>query len=172
MVGRINGRFASPGYDPIHYISQNLDSDGSPRSIARPTIALVTPLRDGMNLVAKEFVASRADGDGVLILSEFAGAAAELTDALLVNPYDQDSVASDHPPRPRNARGGAPGTDGRPSRAGPGPRRASLGARVRECAAARSSTGRLGTRAWSRREHPGGDRAGHPFARTRRRVDT
>ena len=94
MVGRINGRFASPGHDPIHYISQNLESEGLAAFYRAASIALVTPLRDGMNLVAKEFVASRADGDGVLILSEFAGAAAELTDALLVNPYDQDGVAT------------------------------------------------------------------------------
>jgi trehalose 6-phosphate synthase/phosphatase len=94
MVGRINGRFASPGHDPIHYITQNLDSDRLAAFYRAASIALVTPLRDGMNLVAKEFVASRADGDGVLILSEFAGAAAELTDAMLVNPYDQDAVAT------------------------------------------------------------------------------
>src|SRR5688500_8657829 len=54
---------------------------------------LVTPLRDGMNLVAKEFVATRVDEDGVLVLSEFAGAADELGDALIVNPYDIDAVA-------------------------------------------------------------------------------
>ena len=53
-------------------------------------VMLVTPLRDGMNLVAKEFVASRTDGDGVLVLSEFAGAAWELPEALQVNPYDID----------------------------------------------------------------------------------
>jgi trehalose 6-phosphate synthase/phosphatase len=94
MVGRINGRFATPGYDPIHYISQNLDSERLTAFYRAATIALVTPLRDGMNLVAKEFVASRGDGDGVLVLSEFAGAAAELTDALIVNPYDLDSVAA------------------------------------------------------------------------------
>ncbi len=56
-------------------------------------VMLVTPLRDGMNLVAKEFAASRIDEDGVLVLSEFAGAADELTDALLVNPYDIDGTA-------------------------------------------------------------------------------
>lgn len=94
MVGRINGRFASPGHDPIHYISQNLDSERLAAFYRAASIALVTPLRDGMNLVAKEFVACRTDGDGVLILSEFAGAAAELTDALMVNPYDLDSVAT------------------------------------------------------------------------------
>ena len=57
-------------------------------------MALLTPLRDGMNLVAKEYVASRPDNDGVLILSEFAGAAEEMTDALLVNPYDLDQIAA------------------------------------------------------------------------------
>ncbi len=93
-VGRINGRFASPGHDPIHYISQNLNSERLAAFYRAASIALVTPLRDGMNLVAKEFVATRHDGDGVLILSEFAGAAAELTDALLVNPYDLDGVAA------------------------------------------------------------------------------
>jgi trehalose 6-phosphate synthase/phosphatase len=94
MVGRINGRFASLGYDPIHYISQNLDSSRLAAFYRAATIALVTPLRDGMNLVAKEFVAARTDGDGILVLSEFAGAAAELADALLVNPYDLENVAT------------------------------------------------------------------------------
>ncbi len=94
IVGRINGRFASLGHDPIHYISQSLPSERLAAIYRAATIALVTPLRDGMNLVAKEFVASRPDGDGVLILSEFAGAAAELTDATLVNPYDVDGVVA------------------------------------------------------------------------------
>jgi trehalose 6-phosphate synthase/phosphatase len=94
IVGRINGRFASLGHDPIHYISQNLPNDRLAAIYRAATIALVTPLRDGMNLVSKEFVASRPDGDGVLILSEFAGAAAELTDAVLVNPYDVDGVVA------------------------------------------------------------------------------
>ncbi len=94
MVGRINGRFALPGYDPIHYISQNLSSERLAAFYRAASIALVTPLRDGMNLVAKEFVATRTDGDGVLILSELAGASAELIDAIVVNPYDLDSVAA------------------------------------------------------------------------------
>ena len=55
-------------------------------------VMLVTPLRDGMNLVAKEFVAARRDKDGVLVLSEFAGASDELSDAILVNPHDPDAV--------------------------------------------------------------------------------
>jgi trehalose 6-phosphate synthase/phosphatase len=94
MVGRISGRFASPGYDPIHYISQNLDEARLAAYYRAASVALVTPLRDGMNLVAKEFVASRTDGDGVLVLSEFAGAATELADALIVNPYDLEDVAT------------------------------------------------------------------------------
>ena len=69
---------------------------------------IVTPLRDGMNLVCKEYVASRVDGDGVLVLSEFAGAAQELGDAIIVNPHDLDGTAagpgeSDDPP-PEGAR--------------------------------------------------------------------
>ena len=92
IVGRVNGRFSMLGHDPIHYISQSLPPERLAAIYRAARIALVTPLRDGMNLVAKEFVAARSDGDGVLILSEFAGAAAELTDAILVNPYDLDGV--------------------------------------------------------------------------------
>jgi trehalose 6-phosphate synthase/phosphatase len=94
IVGRINGRFALLGHNPIHYISQTLPPERLAAIYRAGDVALVTPLRDGMNLVAKEFVAARPDGDGVLVLSEFAGAAAELTDALLVNPYDLDTVAA------------------------------------------------------------------------------
>ncbi len=94
LVGRIIGRFSTPGYDPIQYISQTLAPNDLAAFYRAAKVALITPLRDGMNLVAKEFVASRTDGDGVLVLSEFAGAAAELTDAILVNPYDLDSVAA------------------------------------------------------------------------------
>jgi trehalose 6-phosphate synthase/phosphatase len=94
LVGRINGRFATPGHDPIHYISQTLTPDRLAAFYRAARVALITPLRDGMNLVAKEYVACRSDGDGVLVLSEFAGAAAEMTDAVLVNPYDLDSVAA------------------------------------------------------------------------------
>jgi trehalose 6-phosphate synthase/phosphatase len=94
IVGRVNGRFALLGHVPIHYISQTLPAERLAAIYRAGDVALITPLRDGMNLVAKEFVAARPDGDGVLVLSEFAGAAAELTDALLVNPYDLDSVAA------------------------------------------------------------------------------
>lgn len=94
LVGRLNGRFATVGYDPINYISRTLPRERLVALYRAATVALITPLRDGMNLVAKEFVASRVDEDGVLILSEFAGAASELSGALLVNPYDIDGVAA------------------------------------------------------------------------------
>ncbi|MFY9345864.1 MAG: bifunctional alpha,alpha-trehalose-phosphate synthase (UDP-forming)/trehalose-phosphatase [Planctomycetota bacterium] len=93
LVGRINGRFGSPDFTPIHYVNRGL----SPREVTTLYLAadvmLVTPLRDGLNLVAKEFVAARQDGDGVLVLSEFAGVAAELPEALQFNPYDTEGAA-------------------------------------------------------------------------------
>ncbi|HLQ39204.1 MAG TPA: bifunctional alpha,alpha-trehalose-phosphate synthase (UDP-forming)/trehalose-phosphatase [Planctomycetota bacterium] len=94
MVGRINGRFGTPDYTPIRYINRGLDQREVVALYRAADVMLVTPLRDGLNLVAKEFVASRPDLDGVLMLSEFAGAAAELPDAVVVNPYDVASVAA------------------------------------------------------------------------------
>jgi trehalose 6-phosphate synthase/phosphatase len=93
LVGRLHGRFATVGHDPIRYISRTLPRERLVALYRAAAVALVTPLRDGMNLVSKEFVASRVDDDGVLVLSEFAGAAAELSGALLVNPFDLDDVA-------------------------------------------------------------------------------
>jgi trehalose 6-phosphate synthase/phosphatase len=87
-VGRIHGEFATPSWSPIHYLYRNLSQQEVVALYRTADVVLVTPLRDGMNLVAKEFVASRPDEDGVLVLSEFAGAAAELSEAVLVNPYD------------------------------------------------------------------------------------
>jgi trehalose 6-phosphate synthase/phosphatase len=92
LVGRINGRFGTPTWTPVHYVYRALPQVTLLALYRSADVMLVTPLRDGMNLVAKEFVASRSDETGVLILSEFAGAADELTDALLVNPYDIDGV--------------------------------------------------------------------------------
>jgi trehalose 6-phosphate synthase/phosphatase len=93
MVGRIHGEFATPGWSPVHYLYRNLPQDEIVALYRAADAVLVTPLRDGMNLVAKEFVASRPDEDGVLVLSEFAGAAAELSEALFVNPYDIERTA-------------------------------------------------------------------------------
>ncbi len=94
MVGRIHGEFATPGWSPVHYLYRSLSQDEIVALFRAAEVVLVTPLRDGMNLVAKEFVASRPDEDGVLVLSEFAGAAAELSEALLVNPYDIEQTAA------------------------------------------------------------------------------
>jgi trehalose 6-phosphate synthase len=95
LVGRINGRFTSSGWVPIHYIYRSLEGPRLSAYYRAADVALVTPLKDGMNLVAKEYCASRVTRDGVLVLSEFAGAAAELQKgALLVNPYDVEGVAA------------------------------------------------------------------------------
>ncbi len=93
LVGRINGRFGTPGFTPINYLNRGLDSRGVTVLYQAADVMLVTPLRDGLNLVAKEFVAARTDGDGVLVLSEFAGVASELADAIQFNPYDLDGSA-------------------------------------------------------------------------------
>ena len=94
-VSEINGRFSRPGRVPIHYFYQSLSSDELAAHYRAADIALVTPLRDGMNLVAKEYCCCQTGRDGVLVLSEFAGTAAELGEhALLVNPYDTEGLAS------------------------------------------------------------------------------
>ena len=91
-VGRINGEFARVGHPAVHYLHQSLPREELAAFYLAADVMLVTPLRDGMNLVAKEYVACRPDEHGVLVLSEFAGAANELTSALLVNPHDTDGV--------------------------------------------------------------------------------
>jgi trehalose 6-phosphate synthase len=91
-VGRINGEFARVGHPPVHYLHQSLPRDELAAFFVAADVMLVTPLRDGMNLVAKEYVACRTEGTGVLVLSEFAGAAGELSSALLVNPHDLDGM--------------------------------------------------------------------------------
>jgi trehalose 6-phosphate synthase/phosphatase len=93
MVGRLQGEFATASWSPVHYLYRAIPQAQVVALYRAADVVLVTPLRDGMNLVAKEFVASRPDGDGVLVLSEFAGAAAELSEALVVNPYDVEQTA-------------------------------------------------------------------------------
>ncbi|HHS50314.1 MAG TPA: trehalose-6-phosphate synthase [candidate division Zixibacteria bacterium] len=94
LTSEINGRFTTSGWVPIHYVFRSLDRDDLVALYRTAEIALVTPLKDGMNLVAKEYCASNIEEDGVLILSEFAGAAPEFKDhALLVNPHDIVGVA-------------------------------------------------------------------------------
>jgi trehalose 6-phosphate synthase/phosphatase len=93
VAARVNARFGTPTWQPIEYVYGSVDSVGLSALYRAADVMLVTPLRDGMNLVAKEFVASRTDDDGVLVLSERAGAAAELRAALLVDPHDVDGLA-------------------------------------------------------------------------------
>ncbi|HEX7100841.1 MAG TPA: trehalose-6-phosphate synthase [Acidimicrobiia bacterium] len=93
MVGRVNGRFSEAGWIPVHYVYRSIPFDELIGAYTTADVMLVTPLRDGMNLVAKEYVASRVDDTGVLVLSEFAGAAEQLEEALIVNPYDLDALA-------------------------------------------------------------------------------
>jgi trehalose 6-phosphate synthase len=88
LVGRINGEYATVGHPAVWYLHQDLPREEITALYSAADVMLVTALRDGMNLVAKEYVASRHDERGALILSEFAGAADELTAAYLVNPYD------------------------------------------------------------------------------------
>ncbi|MGV8082264.1 MAG: bifunctional alpha,alpha-trehalose-phosphate synthase (UDP-forming)/trehalose-phosphatase [Coriobacteriia bacterium] len=92
LVGAINGRWSTVNWSPVTYLCHSVPFQQLVGMYAAADVALVTPLRDGMNLVAKEYVATRLDGTGVLILSEMAGAARELNEALLVNPYDLEAV--------------------------------------------------------------------------------
>ncbi|HEV2745787.1 MAG TPA: alpha,alpha-trehalose-phosphate synthase (UDP-forming) [Allosphingosinicella sp.] len=94
LSGRINGDFAAVDWVPIRYVNQGYPREELAGFYRAAEIALVTPLRDGMNLVAKEYVAAQdPDNPGVLILSRFAGAALQLKDALLVNPYSKDEIS-------------------------------------------------------------------------------
>lgn len=94
LSGRINGAHADLDWVPIRYVNRNYPRDVLAGTFRAARIALVTPLRDGMNLVAKEFVAAQKPEDpGVLILSRFAGAATQLKDAILVNPYSAEEIS-------------------------------------------------------------------------------
>lgn len=94
VTGRINGAFATMDWVPIRYVNSAHRRDELAGIYRSAAVGLVTPLRDGMNLVAKEYVASQnPDDPGVLILSRFAGAAAQMTDALIVNPFSREDVS-------------------------------------------------------------------------------
>jgi trehalose 6-phosphate synthase/phosphatase len=94
LVGRINSQHGTATGGPVQLLYRSVPLTNLVALYRAAHVMAVTPLRDGMNLVAKEYVASRIDGDGVLVLSEFAGAAAQLRDALVVNPYDLGAVSS------------------------------------------------------------------------------
>ncbi|MBE0546228.1 MAG: trehalose-6-phosphate synthase, partial [Rubrivivax sp.] len=93
VTQRINQRYGRPGYQPVHLLAQHHEHDAVMELFRAADVCVVTSLHDGMNLVCKEFVAARDDLQGVLILSRFAGAARELTEALIVNPYHVEETA-------------------------------------------------------------------------------
>ena len=94
-AGRINGRFADVDWMPLRYLNRSFPRGALMPLYAEARVGLVTPLRDGMNLVAKEYVAAQdPDDPGVLVLSQFAGSARELDAALIVNPYDEAAIAA------------------------------------------------------------------------------
>lgn len=94
LVGTVNGRHSEVDWTPIHYLNKSYDQSVLAGFYRSAAVGLVTPLRDGMNLVAKEYVAAQNPEDpGVLVLSKYAGAARELDAALTVDPYDVDAIA-------------------------------------------------------------------------------
>src|SRR5208337_1546762 len=95
IVGDTNGRYSEFDWTPLRYMTRAVKRDTLAGFFRLSRLAMVTPLRDGMNLVAKEYVAAQNPADpGVLILSSFAGAADELTEAVVVNPLDIEEVAN------------------------------------------------------------------------------
>jgi len=94
LVGEINGAYGKPGQMPVHYIYRSIPPEQLCALYRLADVAFVSPLRDGLNLVAKEYVVCHPDGEGVLVLSEFAGAASELGEALRVNPWDIKGTAA------------------------------------------------------------------------------
>lgn len=93
LVGRVNARFGGLSYTPVVYMNQNVSRDRLTALYRLADVAMVTPLRDGMNLICLEYVAARSEVPGVLLLSEFTGAASSLPGAQLVNPYNVDDMA-------------------------------------------------------------------------------
>jgi trehalose 6-phosphate synthase/phosphatase len=93
LVGRINGKFGTMGWTPVYYFYRSFPFQSLSAFYTMSDVALVTPLRDGMNLVCKEYIASKNDLSGVLILSEMAGAAKEMSEAIIVNPHDINEIA-------------------------------------------------------------------------------
>ena len=93
VVGRINGKFASVNWTPVWYYYRSMEFENLIDLYVSSDVAMITPLRDGMNLVAKEYLATRINNDGVLILSELAGSSKELPQALLVNPFHIEQLS-------------------------------------------------------------------------------
>jgi trehalose 6-phosphate synthase/phosphatase len=93
LVGEINGKFGTPSWTPVVYINRSIEREELVALYRLADVCWVGPLRDGMNLVAKEYVACNGEGDAALVLSEFAGAAAEMGEALKINPFDEEQTA-------------------------------------------------------------------------------
>lgn len=93
LVGKINGEFGTLGHTPVQYLFKSLDKNDLTALYKRADVCLITPLRDGLNLVCKEYITLKDDLNGMLILSEFVGASEEMGEALLVNPYDVPATA-------------------------------------------------------------------------------
>jgi trehalose 6-phosphate synthase/phosphatase len=93
LVGEINGKLGTPDWTPLVYINRSIEKSELVGLYKLADVCWIGSLRDGMNLVAKEYVACKPEGDGVLVLSEFAGAAAEMGEALLINPFDENRTA-------------------------------------------------------------------------------
>ncbi len=93
VTARINERYGRPGYQPVHLLAEHHEHAAVNELFRAANMCVVTSLHDGMNLVCKEFVAARDDQQGVLILSRFAGAAREMPEALIVNPYHVEETA-------------------------------------------------------------------------------
>ncbi|GAH04470.1 unnamed protein product, partial [marine sediment metagenome] len=92
LVGAINGKYGSIGFTPIQYVYRSLPFHSLIALYNMADVALITPLRDGMNLISKEYIATKTDGKGVLILSEMAGAAKELGEAIIINVNNQEEI--------------------------------------------------------------------------------
>ena len=127
MVGRINGQHGELGYAPVHYLHQSFPREEMAALYLAADVMLVTPLRDGMNLVAKEYVAARYDEGGTLVLSEFTGAADELAGAYLVNPHDIEGLKNTIVQAATAAAGRGQAPDARDAPPGRRARRRSLG---------------------------------------------
>ena len=95
LVGQVNGRYGAPAWTPIRYVNRAYSRASLAALYRMARVGLVTPLRDGMNLVAKEYVAAQdPENPGVLVLSQFAGAAEELDGAILINPHEPEAMAA------------------------------------------------------------------------------
>ena len=93
LVGRINGQYGGVNYTPVWYFYRSLPFDNLIELYSTSDVALITPVRDGMNLVAKEYIASRINQSGVLIISEMAGAVKEMGEAIIINPNNEEEIA-------------------------------------------------------------------------------